>query len=155
MEIRSERPPRPTELLEPVIEISSRITGHGLDASLLALVRVQAAALGGCAACRRTHGAAARQSGVDEMRIERLPDWRDARLFSGKERAVLAWSEAVHRGDDAGAIEAAVREVSRHYSAEEQLLLGIALLAIHEAACPHGPARAGEADRDMVLADKG
>lgn len=154
MEIRPERP-RATERLEPVIEISSRITEKGLDASLLQLLRFQAAALAGCAACGRRHADAARQAGVDEKRIEALPDWREALLFSEKERAVLGWSEAVHRGDDAGAIETAVREVSRHYSSEEQLLLGMALVAIHQAACPHGsgPA-AGEADRGMALSDR-
>lgn len=149
MDIEPGRPPGATALLEPVIEISAQITSQGLDASLLHLVRVQAAVLAGCAACRQRLAAGAAEAGLDARRLHGLSDWRGADVYSAKEQAVLAWSEAISRGAEVRAIEAAVDAVARLYSIEEQLLLGIALLAIHEAPCPHQPARE---EKDGVIA---
>lgn len=137
MQIERECAPEAVELLEPVIELSTRVARDGLDRALLHLLELHAAMLGGCAACIEDRAAAARAVGIDETRIKDLGQWRRTELFSAKERAVLAWAEAIGTGDDPGAIDAALQEVSRHFAAGEQLPLGMAILAIHRTACVH------------------
>ena len=137
MQIEKECAPEAAERLEPVIEVSARIAEDGIDRALLHLLELHAARLSGCTACFESHAAAARAVGIDEARIGNLGRWRRTELFSAKERAVLEWAEAIGTGDDPETIDAALREVSRHFAAGEQLPLGMAILAIHRTTCVH------------------
>ena len=125
------------ELLESVVEVSARITNCGLDPALLQLVKLHAAALSGCAACLEACVAEARAAGFDEGHIRMLHQWRRSNRVSARERAALGWAEAIRDGDDPSRIDAALQEVSRHFTAGEQLPLGMAILAIHRATCAH------------------
>lgn len=71
------------------------ISKLGLEASLLDLVRLRASQLNGCAFCVDLHSADARKGGDTERRLYALPAWRDTPFFTPRERAALAWTEAV------------------------------------------------------------
>lgn len=67
----------------------------GLEASLVELVYVRVSQVNGCAYCLAMHTALARDHGVDALRLDTLAAWRESTAFSEREKAALAWAEAV------------------------------------------------------------
>jgi AhpD family alkylhydroperoxidase len=76
--------------LEGYVKKSSR-----LEASLLELVRMRASQINGCAYCLDMHSKDARAGGETEQRLYVLDAWRETPFFTDRERAALAWTEAV------------------------------------------------------------
>jgi len=69
--------------------------GCGLEPSLLNLVKLRASQINGCAYCLDMHSKEARATGETEQRIYVLDAWREAPFYSARERAALAWTEAL------------------------------------------------------------
>jgi AhpD family alkylhydroperoxidase len=67
----------------------------GLEESLLNLVRLRASQINGCAFCLDMHWKDLRASGESEQRLYGLDAWRESPYYSERERAALAWTEAV------------------------------------------------------------
>ena len=67
----------------------------GLEASLLELVKVRASQVNGCAFCIQMHTRDARKLGETEDRLHLLAAWREAPLYTPRERAALAWTESL------------------------------------------------------------
>lgn len=76
---------------------------HTIDPELLELVKLRASQINGCAFCIYMHTTDLRKRGVDEMKLYLLSVWRDSYLYSDRERAALAWTEALTRVADDGA----------------------------------------------------
>lgn len=102
-----------------------------LDPGLAHLVEIRASQLNGCANCLNMHTAEARARGETEQRIYLLSAWREAPCYTDRERAALAWTEALtqisHRPIEAEAREA----LATHFSAEEQVKLTLMINAIN------------------------
>src|SRR5215469_5237328 len=84
-----------------VRNLEQAIRASGLEASLLELIKIRASQLNGCAYCLDMHTKDARAKGETEQRIYVLPAWREAPFYTPRERAALAWTEAVtlvHQG---------------------------------------------------------
>ena len=79
----------------------------GLDRRLVELVNLRVSQLNGCAYCLDVHTRAALRAGDSTQRLGVLSAWRDAQLFTDRERAALALAEATTRIADAGEQEAA------------------------------------------------
>ena len=71
------------------------VNGSGLDHRLLELVELRASQINGCAFCIAMHVAKARELGEHDDRIHLLSVWRESPIFTARERAALAWTEAV------------------------------------------------------------
>ena len=69
----------------------------GVGQGLIEMVRLRASQLNGCAYCVDAHAADARAAGVSAQRIDLLPVWADAPLYTAPERAALALTESVTR----------------------------------------------------------
>ena len=67
----------------------------GLEPSLLELVKLRASQINGCAYCLDMHSKDARAEGETEQRIYVLSAWREAPFYTPRERAALAWTEAI------------------------------------------------------------
>lgn len=67
----------------------------GLEEPLLELVRMRASQINGCAYCLDMHGKDARAQGESEQRLHTLIAWRETPFFTDRERAALAWTEAL------------------------------------------------------------
>jgi AhpD family alkylhydroperoxidase len=78
-----------TAAIEPIIAAS------GLEKSLIELVKIRASQINGCAYCIHMHTKDARAHGETEERIYLLDAWRESPLYSQRERAALAWTEAL------------------------------------------------------------
>jgi AhpD family alkylhydroperoxidase len=71
------------------------VAGCGLDKKLLDLVRLRASQMNGCAYCIDMHWKDLRAAGESEQRLYGLDAWRESPYYSDRERAALAWTEAV------------------------------------------------------------
>jgi AhpD family alkylhydroperoxidase len=105
----------------------------GLDHALLELVKLRASQLNGCAHCIDMHTKELRADGESEQRLYLLDAWRESPFYSDRERAALAWTEAVTLVSD-GHVPDAVYETARAQFSEEELVnLTMALVAINGA----------------------
>jgi AhpD family alkylhydroperoxidase len=82
-------------LYEAMDGLDQYLAGCGLDESLLHLARLRASQLNGCAYCIDMHWKDLRALGEPEQRLCSLDAWRECPYYSERERAVLAWTEAV------------------------------------------------------------
>ncbi|MDX6396209.1 MAG: hypothetical protein QOJ73_7272 [Streptosporangiaceae bacterium] len=91
----------------------------GFDPQLRELVRIRASQLNGCAYCIDMHTKDARAIGETEQRIYALPAWPEAPYFTSRERAALAFTEAVTLLADAHVPAQAYQDVAAEFSQEE------------------------------------
>jgi AhpD family alkylhydroperoxidase len=113
-----------------VRSLGSAAAQAGLDKELLELVKLRASQINGCAFCVQFHILAAERLGVARDKLNLLVVWREAPIFSRRERAALAWTEALTLltrgvGDDVYA------EVAAEFSAQELAYLSSAVGAIN------------------------
>ena len=91
----------------------------GLGPQLIELVKMRASQINGCAYCLDMHSKALRQGGETEQRIYLLNAWRELPLYTPRERAALAWTEALTRITDGHAPDEVYAEACRHFDAKE------------------------------------
>lgn len=103
----------------------------GLEPSLLDLVDVRASQINGCAFCLAMHLRDARARGETEERLLLLDAWRETPLYTERERAALAWTEALTRLGPEGVPDEVYDELRRHFSEEEIGKLSIKIVVIN------------------------
>ena len=109
---------------------TSMAIAASLEPSLVELVKIRASQINGCANCLNMHTAAARAHGETEQRIYLLSAWREAPCYSERERAALAWTDALTTLS-ADRLEAAREELRAHFSEEEQVKLTLMINVIN------------------------
>ena len=103
----------------------------GLEWSLLELVKTRASPINGCAFCLDMHTKDARAAGETEQRLHTLSAWRETPFFTDRERAALAWTEAVTRVADTHAPDDVFELARKHFSEKELVDLTLAIVAIN------------------------
>jgi AhpD family alkylhydroperoxidase len=94
------------EGVHAILNLEKTIRSSGLEPSLLELVKFRASQMNGCAYCIDMHTKDARAAGETEQRLYALSAWRETPFFTARERAALAWTEALtdiqqgHAGDE-------------------------------------------------------
>ncbi|PDT78002.1 carboxymuconolactone decarboxylase family protein [Bradyrhizobium sp. C9] len=83
------------ETIKSLVAVEGQITASGLEQSLIELVKTRASQINGCAYCINMHTEDARKHGETEQRLYLLNAWRESPLYSERERAALAWTEAL------------------------------------------------------------
>ncbi|PZP28205.1 MAG: alkylhydroperoxidase [Roseateles depolymerans] len=81
--------------LKAMLTLEGSIAKLGLEPGLLHLVKMRASQINGCAFCLDMHSREAREAGDSDRRLHVLPAWRETTLFSPREQAALAWTEAL------------------------------------------------------------
>lgn len=112
--------------LESFVQKSSKLEG-----SLLALVKMRASQMNGCAFCIDMHSKDARANGETEQRLYALSGWRETTFFTNRERAALAWTEALTLITEGHASDDVYAEVRQEFSEEELVNLSLAIIAIN------------------------
>jgi AhpD family alkylhydroperoxidase len=102
-----------------------------LEHSLTALVQLRASQINGCANCINLHATEARGQGETEQRIFLLPAWREAPCYSARERAALAWTEALTRLSEGTHLEHAREALQAQFTQEEQVKLTLTINIIN------------------------
>jgi AhpD family alkylhydroperoxidase len=103
----------------------------GLELSLLELVKLRASYMNGCAYCVDMHSKDARIAGETEQRIYAVPLWQETPYFTDRERAALAYTEAVTALDHGGVSDEVYAEAAKHFSEREMVALTMAIVAIN------------------------
>jgi AhpD family alkylhydroperoxidase len=112
--------------LESFVTKSSR-----LETSLLTLVRMRASQINGCAFYMDMHSKDARVNGETEQRLYVLSAWRETTFFTNRERAALAWTEALTLITEGHASDDLYAEVRKEFSEQELVNLSIAIITIN------------------------
>jgi AhpD family alkylhydroperoxidase len=105
----------------------------GLDHSLLELVKLRASQINQCAHCIDMHTKELRADGESEQRLYLLNAWRESPFYSERERAALAWTEAVTLVADSQVPDDVYEEARKAFSEEELVNLTMAVVAINGA----------------------
>jgi AhpD family alkylhydroperoxidase len=111
--------------------LNSYVEACGLETSLLELVQTRASQINGCAYCLDMHTKDARAAGETEQRLFTLSAWRETPFFSARERAALAWTEAVTRIAEGPVEDALYDELRAHFSEKGIVDLTLAVIAIN------------------------
>src|SRR5215469_1647834 len=103
----------------------------GLEPSLIDLIKLRASQINGCAYCIDMHTKDARARGESEQRLYELVAWREAPFYTERERAALAWAEAVTLVSVDHVPDEVYAQVRKHFSDEELIYLTLAIISIN------------------------
>jgi AhpD family alkylhydroperoxidase len=119
------------DVIKAMLALEAYVRGCGLEHSLLALVKTRASQINGCAFCIHMHTRDARARGESEERLYLLDAWRESPLYTERERAALAWTEAVTQVAETHVPDAVYEEARRHFSEEELVKLTLLVTTIN------------------------
>jgi AhpD family alkylhydroperoxidase len=91
----------------------------GLDHRLIHLMKMRASQINGCAYCIDMHSKDARALGETEQRLYELDAWRETPFYTERERAALAWTEAVTLVSESHVPDSVYEEVRKQFSEKE------------------------------------
>jgi len=119
------------QVVKTLMAIEQYVRSSSLEHSLIELVKLRASYLNGCAFCIDMHTQDARAAGEAEQRLYAVPVWHETPFFSPRERAALAWTEAVTELGRGGVSEVLFNETREHFSEQELVDLTTAVVAIN------------------------
>ena len=119
------------ELTKLLIDFSHRIAQAGLEPSLVELVKIRASQINGCAICLHMHALDARKNGESEERILMLDAWHESPLYTDRERAALAWTDALTRVSETRAPDDVYQAVQAQFNEKEQVILTLMITVIN------------------------
>ena len=107
------------DAMKALIAVETYLHGTTLGAPLIELVKMRASQINGCAFCLDSHSKELRKGGETEQRIYLLDAWRESPLYTPRERAALAWTEALTLISETHAPDDVYEEVRRHFNDKE------------------------------------
>jgi AhpD family alkylhydroperoxidase len=119
------------DAIKAMMALEASIKASGLEHSLLELVKLRASQINGCAFCIHMHATDARKQGESEMRLYMLNAWRESSLYSDRERAALAWTEALTLVAETGAPDTDYDLVKAAFTESEQVNLTLLIGGIN------------------------
>src|SRR5579863_9345999 len=114
-----------------MLGLESYLHQAGLELPLLHLIKLRASQINGCAYCLDMHWKDLRAIGESEQRLYGLDAWRESPYYSQRERAALAWTEAVTRVTDSHVPDEVYEEVRPHFTEKELADLTLAIATIN------------------------
>src|SRR4051794_29098779 len=119
------------DTIKALSALETQIQGSGLEKSLIELVKTRASQINGCAYCINVHTQDARKQGETEQRLYLLNAWRESPLYTDRERAALAWTEAVTLIAETHAPDDLYEDVRAQFSEAETVNLTMLIGAIN------------------------
>jgi AhpD family alkylhydroperoxidase len=119
------------EVYKAMLALESAVKATGLESNLLDLVKLRASQINGCAFCIDMHSKDLRAAGETEQRLYLLDAWREAPFYSDRERAALAWTEAVTLITDGHVPDEVYEQARKDFSDDELTKLTLAVVAIN------------------------
>jgi AhpD family alkylhydroperoxidase len=120
-----------SNLGQAMLALSAASAASGLERSLLELVRLRASQINHCAYCIDMHTKDARAQGETEQRLYLVSAWREAALYSDRERAALEWTEAVTRLGETQVPDDVFERVRQHFDETDLVALTFAVVVIN------------------------
>lgn len=119
------------DAMKAMLALETYVRGSGLEHSLIELVKTRASQINGCAYCLDMHTRDARAHGETEQRLYVLAAWRESPLFSARERAALAWTEALTLIADTHAPDDVYEDLRAQFSEAEVAKLSLLIVTIN------------------------
>jgi AhpD family alkylhydroperoxidase len=121
------------EAMNAMSRLHTWVRNCGLENTLLELVKLRASQMNGCAWCIDMHTKELRAAGESEQRLYLLSAWRECPFYSARERAALAWTEALTRLDRCDVPDEVYALARGEFSEQELVNLTLAIVAINGA----------------------
>ena len=118
------------DVFDLVLALGQAAAKAGLDKQLLELIKLRASQINGCAFCAQHHILLSESIGVPVDKLNLVVVWRETPLFSARERAALAWTEALTSLPN-GVSDEVYAEASAHFSEQELTYLTSAIASIN------------------------
>ncbi|EHM02831.1 alkylhydroperoxidase AhpD family core domain protein [Acetobacteraceae bacterium AT-5844] len=119
------------DLYKAMYALERAVTSAGLEHSLIELVKMRASQINGCAFCLDMHSKDARKAGETEARLYLLNAWHEAPHYTDRERAALAWTEALTLVSTTHAPDAVYDGLSPHFTDAEKVQLTMLINTIN------------------------
>jgi AhpD family alkylhydroperoxidase len=119
------------DTIKALVALEEQIQASGLEKSLIELVKTRASQINGCAFCINMHTQDARKQGETEQRLYLLNAWHESPLYTDRERAALAWTEALTLIAETHAPDNLYEDVRAHFSEPETVNLTMLIGAIN------------------------
>lgn len=120
-----------SDAIKALSTLEATVRTLGIDPRLLDLIKLRASQINGCAYCVDMHAAELRKAGETERRMDALCVWRDTPFFTARERAVLAWTEAVTRISETHAPDEDYEALKSEFSERERANITLAIATIN------------------------
>ena len=114
-----------------IVALSKAVAASSLDPELQQLVKLRASQINGCAFCTQLHLNESRLMGIAAPRLDLLAVWREAGVFSDREKAALQWTELLTRLSEHHVTDADYAAVSHHFAPSELAWLSTAIGVIN------------------------
>lgn len=131
MKARFSYPKNAPGVYEAMDALDTYLGTSGLERPLLWLVQLRASQLNGCAFCIDMHWKDLRAIDETEQRLYGLDAWRESPYYSDRERAALAWVEAVTFVADGHVSDSVYRDTKAHFTEKELADLTLAVATIN------------------------
>ena len=118
------------EAYDIVLALGQAAAKAGIDRQLLELIKLRASQINGCAFCVQYHILQGESLGMSTDKLNLVVVWREAPLFSSRERAALAWTEALTRVTE-GVSDEVYAQASAEFSERELAYLTSAIASIN------------------------
>lgn len=115
------------QALKSLRAVGEYLHGEGFDPKLKALVELRVSQINGCAFCLDLHTNEARALGENQQRLDCISAWKETTFYTEKERAALAWAEALTRISDTHAPDDVYEEVKKHFTDKELVDLSLVI----------------------------
>lgn len=119
------------EAIKGMLELEKFVHGSELERTLYELVKTRASQINGCAYCLDMHTKDARKAGETEQRLYTLSAWRETPFYTERERAALAWTEALTLISENDVPDALYEATRKHFDVKEIVALTMAIVAIN------------------------
>jgi AhpD family alkylhydroperoxidase len=119
------------EATRAMIGLESIVESSTLEPKLRELVKLRTSQINGCAYCVDMHTKDAEAIGEDQQRLHLVAVWREAPVFTPRERAALAWTDALTRLPETGAPDDSYEAIEREFDPAERVALTLAIVAIN------------------------
>ncbi len=119
------------DTMKALSALEAQVQASGLEPSLIELVKTRASQINGCAFCINMHTQDARKHGETEQRLYLLNAWRESPVYTDRERAALAWTEAVTLISETHAPDGVYEEVRSQFSEAETVNLTMLIATIN------------------------
>ena len=119
------------EAIKSMATINQHLNTSSLDKRLLELVNFRVSEINGCAFCLDMHSKELLADGESAQRLLVLNSWREAPFYTDRERAALAWAEAVTILENRQVSEDVFEELKKHFTEVEMIDLTLAITAIN------------------------
>lgn len=119
------------EAVKSMMTIETYVSNSGLEKVLLELVKLRVSQINGCAYCVDRHCADAIKAGESQRRLNAVAVWHESTFFTERERAALAWAEAVTLLSETRVPDKVYQELLKYFNDKEAVDLTMAIVTIN------------------------